>query len=144
MMKMVIEKKLFEIQQRLNWFIDGIGIHGLTLELFRKIPTKTLTKLYNIDNQYFNYYSYNNFINQLNYRLRNNQKIEQNLYMVLGGYKIIYACGDLKFVYRTTSYWGDDYIIFGDDCKVPLKSEDSQKLKDYFLQHKNSYPNREH
>jgi len=127
------EGRLVEIQQRLNWFIDGIGIHGLTWELFRKIPTTRLTELYNVDKGYFEYLSSNNFIKQLHYRLRDNQKVEKTCDIVLGGYKITYTCGDLKFVYRTTGYWGEDYIMYGDSHKVTLKSEESLKLRDYFL-----------
>jgi len=48
-----IERRLFEIQQRLNWFIDGIGIHGLTWDLFHNISTERLIELYNVDKEYF-------------------------------------------------------------------------------------------
>ena len=46
-------EQLYELQQRMFWFIDGIGIHGLDWELFKKIPTEVLVKLYNVELSYF-------------------------------------------------------------------------------------------
>jgi hypothetical protein len=48
-----MEEKLYELQQRLNWFIDGIGIHGLSWDLFNKIPTDRIVELYNVEAAYF-------------------------------------------------------------------------------------------
>jgi len=48
-----IDDLFFESKQRLNWYIQGIGIHGLTPDLFSKLTTKRLCEIYNIDKKYF-------------------------------------------------------------------------------------------
>jgi hypothetical protein len=48
-----MNEKLYELQQRIFWYIDGIGIHGLSWELYRNIPTKRLVELYNIEIDFF-------------------------------------------------------------------------------------------
>ena len=48
-----MDEKLYELQQRMFWFIDGIGIHGLTWELFGNIPTERIVELYNIELNFF-------------------------------------------------------------------------------------------
>ena len=50
---MDLDAIIYETQQRLRWFIDGIGVHGLTPELFSKIPTERIVELYNIEISYF-------------------------------------------------------------------------------------------
>ncbi len=44
---------LFEAKQRCFWFIDGLGKHGLTVELFSQMSTETICELYNVDINYF-------------------------------------------------------------------------------------------
>lgn len=44
---------IYEAHQRLTWFVYGIGIHGLTPELFSKIPTERICELYNVEIDYF-------------------------------------------------------------------------------------------
>lgn len=43
----------YESLQRVRWFVRGIGIHGLSPELFAKIPTERLCELYNVEMGYF-------------------------------------------------------------------------------------------
>jgi hypothetical protein len=43
----------YEAYQRVKWFIYGIDIHGLSPELFAKIPTERLCELYNVELTYF-------------------------------------------------------------------------------------------
>jgi len=50
---MNIDELIYESQQRLNWFIDGIGLHGLTPELFSKLSTERIVELYNVEMSYF-------------------------------------------------------------------------------------------
>ena len=48
-----MNEKLYELQQRMFWYINGIGIHGLTWELFRGLSTERLVELYNVELSYF-------------------------------------------------------------------------------------------
>lgn len=43
----------YEALQRVRWFVRGIGIHGLSPEIFAKIPTERLCELYNVEMTYF-------------------------------------------------------------------------------------------
>lgn len=53
MIQSEIEDMIYESQKRLHWFIYGIGIHGLTPELFSKISTERLCELYNVELEFF-------------------------------------------------------------------------------------------
>ena len=48
-----VEAKIYEAKQKGNWFIDGIGIHGLTPKLFSGLSTERLCELYNVELSYF-------------------------------------------------------------------------------------------
>jgi hypothetical protein len=50
---MGIDDIVFESARRLEWFIGGINIHGLSPELFSNLPTERIVELYNIDISYF-------------------------------------------------------------------------------------------
>lgn len=50
---MNIDNLIYESQQRLKWFIKGIGIHGLSPELFSKMSTERIVELYNIEMSFF-------------------------------------------------------------------------------------------
>ena len=50
---MNIDELIYESQQRLNWFIDGIGQHGLTPELFSTLSTERIVEIYNVEMSYF-------------------------------------------------------------------------------------------
>ena len=50
---MNIDKMIFEAQQRLSWYINGIGIHGISPELFSKMPTERIVELYNVEMSFF-------------------------------------------------------------------------------------------
>jgi hypothetical protein len=50
---MNLDEIIYEAQQRLRWFIYGIGIHGLTPELFSKMSTERIVELYNIEMSFF-------------------------------------------------------------------------------------------
>lgn len=43
----------YEALQRVRWFFLGIGIHGLSPELFAKISTERICELYNVEMSYF-------------------------------------------------------------------------------------------
>lgn len=47
------EERFYEAQQRINWWIDGIGVHGVSSQLFINIPTERIVELYNVDMVYF-------------------------------------------------------------------------------------------
>jgi len=51
--KFDLNSSLYEAKQRCFWFIDGIGKHGLTVELFSQMSTETICELYNVDINYF-------------------------------------------------------------------------------------------
>lgn len=44
---------VYETKQRVRWYIDGIGIHGLSPKLFSGITTKRLCELYNVELSFF-------------------------------------------------------------------------------------------
>jgi hypothetical protein len=48
-----MEELIYETKQRLSWFIEGIGIHGLSPELFSALSTERLCELYNVEIEYF-------------------------------------------------------------------------------------------
>jgi len=50
---MNIDNLIYESRQRLEWFIYGIGIHGLSPELFSKLSTERIVELYNVEMSYF-------------------------------------------------------------------------------------------
>jgi hypothetical protein len=50
---MNIQKEIYESQQRVKWFIQGIGVHGISPRLFSKISTERIVELYNIEMSYF-------------------------------------------------------------------------------------------
>ena len=50
---MNIDNLIYESRQSLEWFIDGIGIHGLSPELFSKLSTERIVELYNVEMSYF-------------------------------------------------------------------------------------------
>lgn len=39
--------------KRIEWYVNGLGIHHLSPSLFASIPTERLCELYNIDLKYF-------------------------------------------------------------------------------------------
>ena len=49
-----MEALIFEAQQRVKWYISGIGLHGLTPDLFFNLSTDRLCELYNIELEFFN------------------------------------------------------------------------------------------
>lgn len=49
----MIDKIIYEGQQRIKWFIEGIGIHSISPKLFSKISTKRICELYNVELYYF-------------------------------------------------------------------------------------------
>lgn len=48
-----LEAELYEARQRCFWFIEGLGIHGLTPEIFGSISTERLCEIYNIEISFF-------------------------------------------------------------------------------------------
>lgn len=48
-----MEALIFETEQRVRWYINGMGIHGLSPSLFFNISTERLCELYNIELSYF-------------------------------------------------------------------------------------------
>jgi hypothetical protein len=50
---MDIDKMIYEAQQRLSWYINGIGIHGLSPELFSRLSTERIVEIYNVEMSFF-------------------------------------------------------------------------------------------
>ena len=48
-----LEQMVYETTQRVNWYIRGIGIHGLSPELFSNLSTERIVELYNVEMSYF-------------------------------------------------------------------------------------------
>ena len=44
---------IYESEQRIKWYIQGIGLHGLSPELFSKLTTERIVEIYNVDMSYF-------------------------------------------------------------------------------------------
>ena len=44
---------VYESEQRIKWYIQGIGLHGLSPELFSKLTTERIVEIYNVDMSYF-------------------------------------------------------------------------------------------
>lgn len=42
-----------EQKQRLEWWCNGINIHCIPLDLFVKIPTEVICRLYNVEMTFF-------------------------------------------------------------------------------------------
>ena len=47
------ERRFYEAQQRINWWINGIGVHCIPCKLFMSIPTERIVELYNVNMNYF-------------------------------------------------------------------------------------------
>lgn len=50
---MNLDKKIYETKKRFEWYISGIGIHGLSWDLFLSMPTERIVELYNVEMSYF-------------------------------------------------------------------------------------------
>lgn len=48
-----LEQITYEATQRVNWFVRGIGIHGLSAELFSNLPTERIVEIYNVEISHF-------------------------------------------------------------------------------------------
>lgn len=48
-----LESALYEAKQRCYWFIDSMGKHGLTNDLFKEISTERICEIYNVNIDYF-------------------------------------------------------------------------------------------
>lgn len=51
--KLTIDEQLYELKQRLNWFISGIGRHGITWNQFKYLTAEWIVKHYNVEMTYF-------------------------------------------------------------------------------------------
>ncbi len=49
----MIDEELYELKQRLEWFINGIGIHCISWDLFHVMTADNICRLYNVDPSYF-------------------------------------------------------------------------------------------
>ena len=49
------DQMIYESCQRFKWWIYGTDIHCLSWEIFQKIPTSHLSRMFNIDPKYFRY-----------------------------------------------------------------------------------------
>jgi hypothetical protein len=50
---MSMDEMIYEAQQRLSWYINGIGIHGLSPELFSRLSTERIVEIYNVEMSFF-------------------------------------------------------------------------------------------
>lgn len=48
-----LEKELFIIQRKFEWFINGIGQHGLSWNQFHGLTPEWIVKNYNVEMSYF-------------------------------------------------------------------------------------------
>lgn len=48
-----LDDMFFESKQRIEWFINGININGLSAKLFSKILTERIVELYNVKMSFF-------------------------------------------------------------------------------------------
>jgi hypothetical protein len=48
-----LDKMVYEAKARLHWYIDGIGQHGLSSELFSSLSTERIVEIYNVEMKYF-------------------------------------------------------------------------------------------
>jgi hypothetical protein len=47
------EKELFILRRKLNWFINGYSIHGITWNQFKHLTPEWIVKHYNVEMSYF-------------------------------------------------------------------------------------------
>jgi len=50
----LMEKEIYELKKRLEWFIDGIGIHNIPWSLFHVMTAENICRLYNVEPEFFN------------------------------------------------------------------------------------------
>jgi hypothetical protein len=48
-----LDDMVYEAKARLRWYIDGIGQHGLSSELFSSLSTERIVEIYNVEMKYF-------------------------------------------------------------------------------------------
>lgn len=48
-----LEAWKYELSQRIKWWLAGIDVHCIPLDLFWKIPTERIVELYNVDMKFF-------------------------------------------------------------------------------------------
>jgi hypothetical protein len=48
-----MEKEFFILKRKLEWFIDGIGIHGICWSQFKSITPEWIVENYNVEMSYF-------------------------------------------------------------------------------------------
>jgi hypothetical protein len=48
-----MEKEFFILRRKLNWFIDGIGRHGITWNQFKHLTPEWIIENYNVEMSYF-------------------------------------------------------------------------------------------
>lgn len=48
-----IDDRFICAQRRINWWVDGMFIHGIPSNLFAKMPTERIVELYNVEMSYF-------------------------------------------------------------------------------------------
>jgi len=44
-----IDSLIKETEFRVNWYVQGVGLHGISSKLFISMPTKSIIEIYNID-----------------------------------------------------------------------------------------------
>ena len=50
---MIIDEKIYELNQRIKWFIDGYFIHCIPFNMWSKLTTESIVELYNVEMEYF-------------------------------------------------------------------------------------------
>jgi hypothetical protein len=48
-----MNKEFFILQKKLNWFIDGIGIHCILWDHFKNLTPEWIVEHYNVEMSYF-------------------------------------------------------------------------------------------
>jgi len=54
-----LENKSYEIKKRIEWFVNGIGIHCISSRLFLGLTTERIVELYNVEMSFFRPHLYN-------------------------------------------------------------------------------------
>jgi hypothetical protein len=48
-----LDDMVYEAKARLRWYINGIGQHGLSSNLFANLSTERIVEIYNVEMEYF-------------------------------------------------------------------------------------------
>jgi hypothetical protein len=50
---MNLDNEIYKAKQKMNWLIDGVGVHCIPLSLWDKLSVERIVELYNVEMEYF-------------------------------------------------------------------------------------------